>query len=160
MTGWLNPGRWLLYGGLVIAVGFGVMALDQSRQAKGYNRAQTEYAAQASQADAKREALAEPIAAKQTQVQERIRTVTKTLIQKVNVYVPNDSCPLPGGFRLLHNAAATHGQVPDTPSFADAAPVAAQAVTGTVVENYGTCHETAARLAGLQAWVRAQEGLN
>lgn len=44
---WLNPGRWMLYGALALAVVFGVMALDQSRQAKGYDKAQAEYTAKA-----------------------------------------------------------------------------------------------------------------
>lgn len=155
----LNPGRWVLYGVLAISVWFGVLALDQSRQAIGYDKAQAEYAAQASQADAKREALAQPIAAKETKVQEQIKTITKTLIQKVPVYVKADACPLPGGFRLLHDAAATNGPVPDSPGLLDAAAVPAAVATETTISNYGTYHETAARLAGLQAWVRAQEGL-
>ena len=156
---WLSPGRWLLYGALGITAGFGLVVLDQSRQAIGYKKAQTEYAAQASQADAKRGALAEPIAAQQIKAQEHIRTITKTLIQKVNVYVPSDSCLLPGGFRLLHNAAATNGQLSDTTSFADAAPVAAQAATELIIENYGIAQANAAQLVGLQDWINAQRAL-
>ena len=156
----INISKWILYGILAIAVWFGMLMLDQARQVKGYNKARAEYAAQASHANAQRTALAEPIAAKQAIAQERIKIITKTLIQKVPVYVSNTSCSLPGGFRLLHNAAAANVQVSDTPGLIDAAAVPAQAAAGTVVENYGTYHETAARLAGLQAWVRAQEGLN
>ena len=156
---WLSPGRWLLSGALAITAGFGLVALDQSRQAIGYKKAQTEYAAQASQADAKREALAEQIAAQQIKAQEQIRSVTKTLIQKVNVYVPSTSCPLPGGFRLLHNAAATDGEVPDATSRLDAAPVAAQAATELVIENYGIARANAAQLVGLQGWINAQRAL-
>ena len=153
---WLNPGRWMLYGALIITLWFGVLALNQSHQAKGYGKAQAEYAAQASHANAQRAALAEPIAAKQVVVQERIKTVTKTLIQKVPVYVPNTSCPLPGGFRLLHDAAATDGQLSRTTSLADAAPVAAQDAAELVIENYGIARTNAARLVGLQEWVKAQ----
>lgn len=32
---------------------------------------------------------------------------TTTIIKKVPYYVPSDSCSLPAGFRVLHNAAAT-----------------------------------------------------
>ena len=40
---WLNPYRWLLYGGLIAALTLGAWRLDASRQAIGYARAQAEY---------------------------------------------------------------------------------------------------------------------
>ncbi len=39
---WLDPTRWLLYGGLVLALILGVGRLDESRQQIGYDRAQAE----------------------------------------------------------------------------------------------------------------------
>ena len=65
---------------------------------------------------------------------------------------------MPGGFRVLHDAAA-HGVIPDPARIADAAPVPAAAAAGTVAGNYGTCIENAQRLTDLQAWVRAQRAL-
>lgn len=56
---WLSPGRWLLYGALLITVWLGVMGLDQARQAIGYNKAQAEHttlALQASEAARAKEA--------------------------------------------------------------------------------------------------------
>lgn len=153
---WLNPGKWLLCGALVVAVWFGAMALDQARQAIGYKKAQDEYAAQAGQADAQREALAAPIAAQQTQAQGRIRTITKTLIEKVPVYVKADACALPPGFRLLHDAAAANVEVPDATGLVDAAPVPAADAASTIVSNYGIARSNAAQLVGLQEWVKAQ----
>lgn len=48
--------------------------------------------------------------------EKKIRTITGTTItitKKVPVYVPSDSCPMPAGFRLLHNEAAA-GTLPST----------------------------------------------
>jgi hypothetical protein len=84
---------------------------------------------------------------------DRVRTVTKTLTKEVPVYVPADACPLPDGFRLLHDAAA-EGRDPEPPGSPNAAPVPAQDAAATIVENYGTCHEDQRRLADLQKWVR------
>lgn len=153
---WLNPAQWLLYGALVAATWLGYNAWKAHQQGLGYNKAKGEYAAQASQADAQREALAEPIAAQQTQAQGRIRTITKTLIEKVPVYVKADACALPPGFRLLHDAAAANVEVPDATGLVDAAPVPAADAASTIVSNYGIARSNAAWLVGLQEWVKAQ----
>lgn len=88
-----------------------------------------------------------------------IREKADAIVREVPVYVAADSCPLPGGFRLLHDAAA-EGTVPDPASIADAAPVEAQDAARTVAGNYGSCLETAQRLTSLQEWVTAQHALN
>ena len=44
---WLNPARWLMLIGFLIAFVFLVKAIDNSRQAIGYNRAVAEYTAAA-----------------------------------------------------------------------------------------------------------------
>lgn len=85
-----------------------------------------------------------------------IREKSDAIVQEVPVFVPAGSCELPGGFRLLHDAAAANGPVPDAAAVADAAPVAAQAAATAVFDNYGTCHETAQRLTSLQDWILAQ----
>lgn len=90
---------------------------------------------------------------------DRIKTIREkgdAIVREVPVFVPADSCDLPGGFRLLHDAAASGGPVPAAAGIADAAPVPAQAATRSVAENYGTCHETAQRLTSLQDWVLEQ----
>lgn len=89
----------------------------------------------------------------------RIRTITKETIKEVPVYVSKNDCPMSGGFRLLHDAAAK-GQLPDSTGIADAATVSADSVASTVAENYGTCLETAKRLEGLQDWTNEQLKLN
>lgn len=140
-----------------LALGYGAWAKHQ--QSLGYARAVAEYAKQAKAVDDKREAVAAPIVAKQEAAQVQIRTVTKTLIEKVPIYVKADDCAMPAGFRVLHDAAAV-GKIPDPARIADAAAVPAQEVAGTLTENYGLYFETSERLRGLQEWVRAQEALS
>ena len=115
-----------------------------------------ELAVQVKKVDAKREAVAAPIAARQKAAQVQIRTVTKTIIEKVPVYVKTDDCPVSGGFRLLHDSAAANEPIPDATAIVDGAAVPAAVVAETVVSNYGTCNANAARLVGLQEWVSAQ----
>lgn len=96
-----------------------------------------------------------------TQYVDRWRTVRaagETIIKEVPVYVPTDSPALPGGFRLLHDAAAT-GQLPDAAGSADAATVPAQDAAETVAGNYLTCRENAEQLMALQEWVRGQQAV-
>lgn len=82
------------------------------------------------------------------------------IVKEVPVYVPYSSaCRLPGGWRLLHDAAAS-GVLPDPARRADAAPVTAADAATTVAANYAKCHETAEQLTALQAWVRAQEQIS
>lgn len=124
----------------------------------GKEELRADLAAQVKVVDAKRDAIAAPIAAKQEAAQVQIRTVTKTIIEKVPVYVKADSCDLPGGFRLLVDAAAD-GVIPDPASLTDAAPVPADVAAESVVSNYGIARENAERLRGLQEWVSAQRAL-
>lgn len=61
---------------------------------------------------------------------EKIKTIqstTKIITKKVKVYVPANSCPLPPGFRVLHNAAVRN-ELPDPASDPDAT----SPTTGTV----------------------------
>lgn len=93
-----------------------------------------------------------------TKYVDRVRTVHvagETIIKEVPVYVPPDSPALPGGFRLLHDAAAL-GELPDPARIADAAAVPAQDVAATVAANYLTCRENAEQLTALQEWVIKQ----
>lgn len=87
---------------------------------------------------------------------ERVRVVTRTIVEKVAVYVPSDTPPLPAGWGVLHDAAARGDPAPEDSAAAIRAYGAgpsAQDAAETVVENYGTYHEIAARLTGLQRYV-------
>lgn len=79
-----------------------------------------------------------------------------TIIKEVPKYVPSDSCLLPAGFRVLHDAAASNA-VPDPARVTDAQAVAAQDVATTIATNYRQYFELATQLEALQEWVRAQE---
>jgi hypothetical protein len=83
----------------------------------------------------------------------RIKTITKETIREVPVFVPVDgACPLPPGWRVLHDAAAA-GEVPDPSRIPDAAPADPQAAASAVADNYGSCHENAEQLRALQQWL-------
>lgn len=86
---------------------------------------------------------------------ERGATITKTITQKVPYYVPSDTADLPGGFRLLHDAAALATDPAPASAIADAAPVPAQDAAATVVENYGIAHRNAITVEAWQEWWKA-----
>lgn len=153
---WLSPYRWLLVGGLILALTLGYFAwadhIGDVREAK----IRAQFAEQAKKADEARAAISVPIAAKEVVVQEKIRTVFKTIIKEVPTYVSINDCPMSPGFRVYYDAAA-NGVIPDPASIPNAAHVPAQDVANTTAENFRTYHETAARLTALQDWVRAQQ---
>jgi len=107
-------------------------------------------------------AASQTIAVADQAAQDRVRTVTRTLIEKAPVYVSATTdarFPLPLGFVRLHDAAVAgddlsaaapgSGGPDDAPSG-----VAASAAAAVIVGNYGACHADQARLAALQAWAR------
>ena len=81
------------------------------------------------------------------------KVIYKTIIKEVEKYVPNTLPMLPGGFRLLHDAAA-EGVTVDGTSGVDAAPVAPSVVAKTVADNYADCRADQDRLEALQAIVK------
>lgn len=52
---------------------------------------------------------------------DQLRGNTTTIIKKVPVYVPKNSCPMPAGFRVLHDAAARN-EIPGAPGGLDGTP--------------------------------------
>jgi predicted acylesterase/phospholipase RssA len=72
-------------------------------------------------------------------------------IVKAVPYYVRASCALPGGWRVLHDAAAS-GSFPEDPDGAIAAaePVEGVAAAETVASNYAACRADQARLAALQ----------
>lgn len=95
------------------------------------------------------------LAERRSQDAERIRTVTKEITREVLIRIPADAAPLPPAWRVLHDAAA-EGRSPAPAGGPDAAPVPAQDAASTVIENYGTFHDTADRLVKLQQYVKEQ----
>ena len=157
---------WQVYAGLALIAAFwlhgnaqyraGVRESDE-RHRIADEAARTKQAEQAAKVVTQQAAVTERVV---TQYVDRVRTVrekAREIVKEVPVYVPADSCPMPAGFRLLHDAAALGvPPVPDAAARADAAPVPAQTAAATVADNYGTCRETAEQLKGLQAWVSQQ----
>ncbi len=96
-----------------------------------------------------------------TQTVERIKVVTEKgdeIIKRVEVFVPNGTCELPGSFRVYHDAAADNA-IPDSTRIPDAKPVPAKTLATTLAENYTTCHKAITDLQGLRQWVQEQHQL-
>lgn len=153
---WLNPGRWLMLLAAVVALTLGYFAWADHIGDVREKKIRAQYAEQAKKADEARAAISVPIAEKQIVVQEKIRTVFKTIIKEVPTYVSVNDCPMSPGFRVFHDAAA-NGELPDASRIPDADAVPAPDVANTVAANYQTCLSNSARLTGLQEWVRAQQ---
>ncbi len=151
--------RWLIIAAL-IAASYG--AAYVKGRTDGYDKREAIAEKDAKEADR----LSAVLAKKRIIITERIVTVYRDrikvvrekgeeVIRYVEKLVPADSCPLPPGWRVLHDAAA-EGRIPDSPERLDAAAVSAQEAARTVATNYSTCREAAERLTSLQAWVKEQ----
>ncbi len=79
----------------------------------------------------------------------------KTITKLVPHYIPAGTCELPGGFRVLHDAAVT-GTIPEAPGRVDEAPVPVETAAITITENYTTCREAIADLEGMRTWAAQQ----
>ncbi len=97
--------------------------------------------------------------------QQQIRTVTRTVVKKVPIYVTpktDAAFPLPNGFVRLHDAAALGVDPASLSGPAAGADAAASAVTAShaaavIAENYGICRQAIDEVSRWQAWARAQE---
>lgn len=152
---WLNPGRWLLYIALALALWAGYHAWAGHQRELGREEVRAEFARQAQAADHKREVVTQTIEREVVKVVEQIAVVTETITKEVPVYVPLDSPALPAGFRVLHDAAA-RGEVPQPAAVADAAAVAPADAARTIAANYGACLENSERLRAFQQWAKQQ----
>jgi hypothetical protein len=98
------------------------------------------------------------------------RVVTKIKVVKENVYVNREiikevagkqldaSCSLPKSTISLHDSASRN-EVPERAAATDgtSSEVKASQLLDRVVENYGACHENAAKLEAWQEWYREQK---
>lgn len=92
---------------------------------------------------------------------DRVKTIKEkgdVIYKEIPVYIPADSCNLPPGFRVLHDAAAV-GTIPSTAAIPNAEPVPVRTATETVTRNYETCHLIKADLELLRQWVLEQREL-
>lgn len=88
-----------------------------------------------------------------------IREKARAIETVREVFVPVDSGTLPGGFRLLYDAALT-GAIPDPASIPDAAPVPIADVADTHARNAELCRIAYATVDGWQSWAAEQARLN
>lgn len=89
----------------------------------------------------------------------QIVTQTKTLIQKVRVYVPaaaDAQCVIPAGFVQLHDLAASGLSSPASGSVEAASGVQLSTVLETVIGNYGVAYDWRAEALGWRSWYKAQ----
>lgn len=162
-------------GRLLIGLGAVVIALVLTYGAGIEAGAERQVAAQARREEAAREAVAKVEAGgkaitadadrRSAARQVEIRTVTKTLIEKVPVYVTVEAdrrVDVPVGLVRLHDqAAAGLPGLPDTADLVVDAPsgVALSAVAGTIVGNYGVAYEWREEALACRAWVEKQATL-
>lgn len=87
-----------------------------------------------------------------------VRVQGEKIIQRIPVYVPSTTTDLPGGWRLLHDAAASGTELPEAPGSVQAEPVSAQTAAETVARNYTECRAELEKLTGLWEWANGVAG--
>jgi hypothetical protein len=87
--------------------------------------------------------------------------VNKTIIKETAGRQIDSQCVLPRSAVSLHDSASAN-QVSRGPESTDGTPstVKASELLETVVDNYGTCHETAEKLRGWQEWYSTQRQIH
>jgi hypothetical protein len=129
---------------------------------------QSAWLARVAELEAKVKAAEEQSQKVNTIIQEKV--VTKIKVVKENVYVNREiikevagkqldaSCSLPKSTVSLHDSASRN-EVAERAAATDGTPseVKASQLLDRVVENYGSCHENAAKLEAWQEWYREQK---
>jgi hypothetical protein len=82
------------------------------------------------------------------------RQIAQSNAEKVDQYAPVNSTPLPGAFRVWHDAAADGTQLDDS-SRANAASVSLKETETVIADNYASCNYDKFRLESLQEIVKA-----
>lgn len=84
--------------------------------------------------------------------------VNREIIKEVAAKQLDSQCTLPVSTVVLHNSAANN-EVASSPGSTDGTPstVKASDLLGTVVDNYGSYHEIAAKLVAWQTWYVEQK---
>lgn len=87
-------------------------------------------------------------------IHEKAQIITKYVDRLIPVNTPD----LPGGFRLLHDAAATN-TIPDPTGEVQAQPVPVKDLALTIDDNYEACLVESEKLKGLWTWLQEQRQL-
>lgn len=104
--------------------------------------------------------LAEEIKKKATVIKETVY-VNRTIIKEVAGKQLDGVCTLTNGSVSLHDSASRN-EVAERAAATDGTPskVKASELLTTVVDNYGACHENAAKLEAWQEWYRTQKKIH
>ena len=146
----------------------GVVLLVVGAYLFGGHGVQQAWLARVAELEAKVKAAEEQSQKVNTVIQERV--VTKIKVVKENVYVNREiikevagkqldsSCSLPKSTVSLHDSASRN-EVAGRAAATDgaASEVKASQLLDRVVENYGSCHENAAKLEAWQEWYKEQK---
>jgi hypothetical protein len=146
----------------------GVVMLVVGAYLFGGHNVQQAWLARVAELEAKVKAAEEQSQKVNTVIQEKV--VTKIKVVKENVYVNREiikevagkqldaSCSLPKSTVSLHDSASRN-EVAGRAAATDGTPseVKASQLLDRVVENYGSCHENAAKLEAWQEWYREQK---
>ena len=146
----------------------GVVLLVVGAYLFGGHGVQQAWLARVAELEAKVKAAEEQSQKVNTVIQERV--VTKIKVVKENVYVNREiikevagkqldsSCSLPKSTVSLHDSASRN-EVAGRAAATDGATseVKASQLLDRVVENYGSCHENAAKLEAWQEWYKEQK---
>lgn len=162
----LRPLTPYIAGALIVTHG-GVYLIGRHHGAEAEKAAEAKRLAKAQKAVVRREKKAEAttkkVADKITAQQVRIEYRTKTIIEKVPVYVTAEAdaaCSVPVGFVVLHDAAASgsEAKLPAAPGGSVEAPsgVALSTVSETVAVNYGIAYQWRAEALGWREWYERQ----
>lgn len=147
---------------LALAIGLGIQTwrIDRLKAAPVKERVKTVEKIVYRQAKAAQ--ITEDVGRRVAERETEVRTVTRTIVEKVPIYVTAeaDRLPVPLGFVRLHDAAALGtpavpfgaGESPDSPSG-----LGLSAVAGTVIGNYGQCLAWREQVIGWQAWYAEQK---
>lgn len=119
------------------------------------------YAGLVKEAQDQRDQLSKDLSAERTKETTANRTITREVIRYVEVTPPADRVLLPDTWRVRHNLAATGSPAdPGAGSLADgtAGPVEDAAALEAIDQNYATCRDSAAKLAGWrQRWEKIEQ---
>ena len=146
----------------------GVVMLVVGAYLFGGHNVQQAWLARVAELEAKVKVAEEQSQKVNTVIQEKV--VTKIKVVKENVYVNREiikevagkqldaSCSLPKSTVSLHDSASRN-EVAGRAAATDGTPseVKASQLLDRVVENYGSCHENAAKLEAWQEWYREQK---
>lgn len=152
------------HAGFIDVRGMGVRLADaKADQAKALTVVQAKVQAQ----EAKAATISTKAETDAIATQAQIQTVTRTLIQKVPIYVTakdDAACPVPSGAVSVLDAASagTTSKLPDAPAGADGRGpgIALSDVVRHDATVSGLYHEVADRLTKLQGWVTDQKALS